>query len=260
MREISVLLLLTTKGNGALLQTCGSANGRGGRAGPEADDCPPSDLLGAKAVLQACRKVVKRPNSGKPADWLPGKVVTVDEFHMSRVSAAVNSPQSCEEQLDRSKPTRPEVSLEPAIQSASAGPHVVPLAGPGYPWGQLQMGGQGLQCSPQPPAYYGGAMASTGAVLVARLTSGSGPRQGVPSNGVPLAARPPTQGPGPAACSTVMCVLGNAEAAAYIRVCFMPTYIVPPSRRRWGQGSRYWPEHQTRITDNVAPGCRVDMP
>ncbi|GFH19643.1 hypothetical protein HaLaN_16617 [Haematococcus lacustris] len=29
---------------------------------------------GAKAVLQACRKVVERPNSGKPTDRLPGKV------------------------------------------------------------------------------------------------------------------------------------------------------------------------------------------
>ncbi|KAJ9519547.1 hypothetical protein QJQ45_000636 [Haematococcus lacustris] len=33
---------------------------------------------GAKAVLQACRKVVESPNSSKPTDRLPGKVVTVD--------------------------------------------------------------------------------------------------------------------------------------------------------------------------------------
>ncbi|KAJ9508508.1 hypothetical protein QJQ45_012049 [Haematococcus lacustris] len=39
---------------------------------------------GAKAVLQACRKVVERPNSGKPTD------------------------RPCEEELDSSKPTRPE--------------------------------------------------------------------------------------------------------------------------------------------------------
>ncbi|GFH20061.1 hypothetical protein HaLaN_17120 [Haematococcus lacustris] len=39
---------------------------------------------GAKAVLQACRKVVERPNSGKPTDRVPGKVVTVDEFRTSR--------------------------------------------------------------------------------------------------------------------------------------------------------------------------------
>ncbi|KAJ9504640.1 hypothetical protein QJQ45_030385 [Haematococcus lacustris] len=33
---------------------------------------------GAKAWLQACSKVVERPNSGKPTERLPGKVVTVD--------------------------------------------------------------------------------------------------------------------------------------------------------------------------------------
>ncbi|KAJ9517136.1 hypothetical protein QJQ45_009108 [Haematococcus lacustris] len=63
---------------------------------------------GAKAVLQACRKVVERPNSGKPADRVPGKVGTVDEFRTSRVSSILNSPQPCEEELDSSKPTRPE--------------------------------------------------------------------------------------------------------------------------------------------------------
>ncbi|KAJ9514204.1 hypothetical protein QJQ45_012179 [Haematococcus lacustris] len=61
---------------------------------------------GAKAVLQACHKVVERPNSGKPTDRVPGKVVTVDEFRTSRVSSAMNSPQPCEAELDRSKPTR----------------------------------------------------------------------------------------------------------------------------------------------------------
>ncbi|KAJ9507258.1 hypothetical protein QJQ45_006385 [Haematococcus lacustris] len=35
-----------------------------------------------------------------------GKVATVDEIHTIRVSSAVNSPQPCEEVLDRSKPTR----------------------------------------------------------------------------------------------------------------------------------------------------------
>ncbi|KAJ9521687.1 hypothetical protein QJQ45_015389 [Haematococcus lacustris] len=39
---------------------------------------------GAKAVLQARRKVVERPNSGKPTDRVPGRVVTVDEFRTSR--------------------------------------------------------------------------------------------------------------------------------------------------------------------------------
>ncbi|KAJ9525801.1 hypothetical protein QJQ45_009319 [Haematococcus lacustris] len=63
---------------------------------------------GAKAVLQACRKVVERANSGKPTDRVPGRVVTVDEFRTSRVSSILNSPQPCEEELDSSKPTRPE--------------------------------------------------------------------------------------------------------------------------------------------------------
>ncbi|KAJ9526575.1 hypothetical protein QJQ45_017667 [Haematococcus lacustris] len=63
---------------------------------------------GAKAVLQACRNVVERPNSGKPTDRVPSKVVTVDEFSTSRVSSIMNSPQPCEKELDSSKPTRPE--------------------------------------------------------------------------------------------------------------------------------------------------------
>ncbi|KAJ9527674.1 hypothetical protein QJQ45_025959 [Haematococcus lacustris] len=63
---------------------------------------------GPKAVLQACRKVVERANSGKPTDRVPGRVVTVDEFRTSRVSSILNSPQPCEEELDSSKPTRPE--------------------------------------------------------------------------------------------------------------------------------------------------------
>ncbi|KAJ9505448.1 hypothetical protein QJQ45_028706 [Haematococcus lacustris] len=63
---------------------------------------------GANAVLPACLKVVERPNSGKPTDRVSGKVVTVDDFRTSRVSAAMNSPQPCERKLDRSKPTRPE--------------------------------------------------------------------------------------------------------------------------------------------------------
>ncbi|KAJ9533408.1 hypothetical protein QJQ45_026513, partial [Haematococcus lacustris] len=63
---------------------------------------------GAKAVLQACRKVVERANSGKPTDRVPGRVVTVDQFRTSRVSSILNSPQPCEEELDSSKPTRPE--------------------------------------------------------------------------------------------------------------------------------------------------------
>ncbi|KAJ9507158.1 hypothetical protein QJQ45_004842 [Haematococcus lacustris] len=61
---------------------------------------------GAKAVQQACRNVVERANSGRPTDRVPGKVATVDEFRTS--SSIMNSPQPWEEQLDRSKPTRPE--------------------------------------------------------------------------------------------------------------------------------------------------------
>ncbi|KAJ9518537.1 hypothetical protein QJQ45_018553 [Haematococcus lacustris] len=71
---------------------------------------------GAKAVLQACRKMVERANSGKPTDRVPGKVVTVDEFRTSRVSSAMNSPQPCVEELDRSKPTRLEGWKPPAGQ------------------------------------------------------------------------------------------------------------------------------------------------
>ncbi|GFH13447.1 hypothetical protein HaLaN_09334, partial [Haematococcus lacustris] len=47
---------------------------------------------GAKAVLQACRKVVERPNSGKPTDRVLGKLVTAHELRTSRVSSAMNSP------------------------------------------------------------------------------------------------------------------------------------------------------------------------
>ncbi|KAJ9507303.1 hypothetical protein QJQ45_006231 [Haematococcus lacustris] len=59
-------------------------------------------------LKKACRKVVERPNSGRPTDRVKGYVVTVDEFRTSRVSSAMNSPQPREEELDRSKPTRPE--------------------------------------------------------------------------------------------------------------------------------------------------------
>ncbi|KAJ9505803.1 hypothetical protein QJQ45_023694, partial [Haematococcus lacustris] len=64
---------------------------------------------GGKAVLQACRKMVERPNSGRPTDRVKGTVVTVEEFRTSRVSSAVNSPQPCEEELDAASP-RPEGS------------------------------------------------------------------------------------------------------------------------------------------------------
>ncbi|KAJ9517994.1 hypothetical protein QJQ45_004335 [Haematococcus lacustris] len=63
---------------------------------------------GANALLQASRKVVEKPNSGRPTDKLKCKVVTIDKFRTSKVSSAMNSPPPCEEELDRSKPTRPE--------------------------------------------------------------------------------------------------------------------------------------------------------
>ncbi|KAJ9515449.1 hypothetical protein QJQ45_016502 [Haematococcus lacustris] len=66
--------------------------------------------------LQACRKVVERPDSGKPTDCLPEKTVTEDELRTSRVSSAVNSPQPYQEELDRSEPTRPEGLRPPTCQ------------------------------------------------------------------------------------------------------------------------------------------------
>ncbi|KAJ9525637.1 hypothetical protein QJQ45_003357 [Haematococcus lacustris] len=45
---------------------------------------------------------------GNAAIGTQGGVVTVDEFRTSRVSSILNSPQPCEEELDSSKPTRPE--------------------------------------------------------------------------------------------------------------------------------------------------------
>ncbi|GFH27619.1 hypothetical protein HaLaN_25975, partial [Haematococcus lacustris] len=180
---------------------------------------------GAKAVLQACRKVAERANSRKPTDRVPGKVVTVDEFRTSRVSSAISSPQPCEAELDRSKPTRLEgwkphllrslvaVSLKPAVRGASAGAHVVPTAAPGYPWGPWQMGGQGLQRSPQPPAGRGEQVAPTGAVQVATPSKASCQGQGIPSIGLQEAARPSTQGPSPAALVISAVAAAPAHAA-----------------------------------------------
>ncbi|GFH11588.1 hypothetical protein HaLaN_07109 [Haematococcus lacustris] len=54
---------------------------------------------GAKAVLQACRMVVERANSGKPTDRVPGKVVTVDEFRTSRLHQA--TPKDLGKWVDR---------------------------------------------------------------------------------------------------------------------------------------------------------------
>ncbi|GFH12159.1 uncharacterized protein HaLaN_07795 [Haematococcus lacustris] len=47
---------------------------------------------GTRKQLVACRKVVERPNSGKPTDRLPGKVVTVDEFRTSRGQLSYEQP------------------------------------------------------------------------------------------------------------------------------------------------------------------------
>ncbi|GFH11224.1 hypothetical protein HaLaN_06692 [Haematococcus lacustris] len=74
----------------------------------------------------------------------------------------MNSPQPCEEELNRSKPTRPE-DWKPQ---------------PGHPWGPWQMGGQGLQRSPQPPAGRGEQVAPTGAVQVATPRKASSQGQG----------------------------------------------------------------------------------
>ncbi|KAJ9509331.1 hypothetical protein QJQ45_001790 [Haematococcus lacustris] len=60
---------------------------------------------GADAVLRACCKVVCRP---KGIGQRRGRVVLEDEHHTSQVSSAMNSPQPCEKEMDRSKPTRPE--------------------------------------------------------------------------------------------------------------------------------------------------------
>ncbi|KAJ9505195.1 hypothetical protein QJQ45_012836 [Haematococcus lacustris] len=87
-------------------------------------------------VPMACCKVVKRPNSGRPTDRLPCKVVTVDEFRISRVSSAMNSPQPCEEELDRSKPTGPEGQVqERLLRSAWSKRFKAPVRSlMWYPW------------------------------------------------------------------------------------------------------------------------------
>ncbi|KAJ9510275.1 hypothetical protein QJQ45_015736 [Haematococcus lacustris] len=122
---------------------------------------------GAMAVQQACRKVVERPNSGKPTDKLPGKVVTVDASRTSRVSSAVDSPQPCESLLNRSQPT----SLEPGAWPASAGHDVVPSSGtPQAPTGPTQQPGSHTgsslraraQHSPASPAQQGAAEPTKG--------------------------------------------------------------------------------------------------
>ncbi|KAJ9533779.1 hypothetical protein QJQ45_026863 [Haematococcus lacustris] len=117
----------------------GVPKGRGEGAGPQAEDLPTCDLLGAhvhsptqdvmRFVCALCAmQLEEEAASVSQQEWgtrkqlmvffgnasigtrggVPGKVVTVDEFRTSRVSSILNSPQPCEEELDRSKPTRLE--------------------------------------------------------------------------------------------------------------------------------------------------------
>ncbi|KAJ9509716.1 hypothetical protein QJQ45_011287 [Haematococcus lacustris] len=154
-------------------------------------------------------------NSGK--DRLPGKVATVDELRTSRVSSAMNSPQPCEEELDRSKPTRPEGRNDLCDQLgasvASQRCSLEPVRG--FMWcpklDQATPGDIG-RCVDNDCNSAGrrGPMVPNGAVLVAMPDKGTGPGQKVPSNGLQGAAGSSTQGPGPAACGTVICALGIA--------------------------------------------------
>ncbi|GFH07274.1 hypothetical protein HaLaN_02056 [Haematococcus lacustris] len=142
---------------------------------------------GAKAVLQACRKVVERPNSGGPTDRVKGKVVTVDELRTSRVSSAMNSPQPCEEELDRSKPTRLEGSWSKRFEA--------PVRG--LMW-----------C----PASQSSTSSRLGRASGAHWScAGGNTKQGFPPRAKSTQhwARE----------ATVMCALGNAQVVAYIRAC-----------------------------------------
>ncbi|GFH05586.1 CN hydrolase domain-containing protein, partial [Haematococcus lacustris] len=150
------------------------------------------DGWGANALLQASRKVVERPNSGRPTDRVKVKAVTVDEYRTSRVSSAMNSPQPCEEELDRSKPTRPVRCKTACVRSAWPGKVQPACCGqPGASSLRRQCGAScgapswtrpplRLQRSPQPPAGRGEQVAPTGAVQVATPSSGSCQGQGVP--------------------------------------------------------------------------------
>ncbi|GFH15576.1 hypothetical protein HaLaN_11825 [Haematococcus lacustris] len=150
---------------------------------------------GVNAVLPACLKVVERLNSGKPTDRVSGKVVTVDDFRTSRVSSAMNSPQPCERKLDRSKPTRPEGwKLQPGqvqdrlLQSAWSKRFKAPV--------------RGLMWCPKLDQATPGDMGK----WVATPSKASCQGQGAPYIGFHEAARLSTQGPSPAACSSVVCV------------------------------------------------------
>ncbi|KAJ9508395.1 hypothetical protein QJQ45_011907 [Haematococcus lacustris] len=113
-------------------------------------------------------------DSGKPIDRLPGKVAAVDEL-----SSAVNSPRPCEEELDRSKPTRPEgwKPRRPAWSQRCEAPVR------GFMWrawvNQATPGDLG-RCVDRDCNSAGrrGPMAPNGAVLVAMPDKVTGPRQG----------------------------------------------------------------------------------
>ncbi|KAJ9519026.1 hypothetical protein QJQ45_026296 [Haematococcus lacustris] len=61
---------------------------------------------------QPSRQRVVRQRQNQ-TDKLSGKVATVNEFRTSRVSSAMNSPQLCEAEMDRSKLTRPTSKPQP---------------------------------------------------------------------------------------------------------------------------------------------------
>ncbi|GFH28158.1 hypothetical protein HaLaN_26600 [Haematococcus lacustris] len=158
----------------------------------------------AKAVLQVCREVVERANSGKPTDRVPSKVVTVDEFRNSRVSSIMNSPSPVRRSWTAASPPGLKAGSPSQVRCRTA--YCSQPGASGHPWGPWQMGGQGLQRSPQHPAGRGEQVALARAVQVATPSKASCQGQGVPRIGLQEAARPSTQGPSPAACSTVACV------------------------------------------------------
>ncbi|KAJ9523552.1 hypothetical protein QJQ45_007247 [Haematococcus lacustris] len=74
---------------------------------------------GINVVLQACRKVVDRLNSGKPTDRLPSKLVTWDEF---RTSCEQPPPSLHARSPSRSAAALPVVlSLEPTVEAPMRG-------------------------------------------------------------------------------------------------------------------------------------------
>ncbi|KAJ9505668.1 hypothetical protein QJQ45_022168, partial [Haematococcus lacustris] len=101
------------------------------------------------------------PGKARQADRLPGKVMTVDENRTSQVSSAMNQPSPVKRSWTAASPPglmpgcpgqsryRTTCCGQPAASGPRRqfGPHVVPRAEPGHPWGHRQMGGQGLQCT-----------------------------------------------------------------------------------------------------------------